>query len=69
MTTIKIDDLRTAGAGTCAQARAYCRRHNINFNRLRTEGIPVSEVQHIQDQRSDLLRVIAAAEEREARGQ
>ncbi len=69
MTIIRIDDLRTAGVGTCQQARAWCRRNDVNFYRLRNEGIPLSEVDHIQDQRSDFDRVIEAAKAREARGQ
>ena len=68
MTIIKIDDLRTAGLGTCKVARIWCRRNGVSYNRLRNEGIPLSEVEHIQDHRSDLERVIAEAKAREARG-
>lgn len=67
MTVIKIDDLRTAGAGTCQVARAWCRRNNVSYHRLRTEGIPYDEVKDVQDHRSALERVLKAAQEREER--
>lgn len=65
MTIIKVNDLRGAGVGTCRVARAWCRKHNVDFNRLRGAGIPYEEVKHISDNASALERIRSAAERRE----
>ena len=65
MTVIKINDLRASGVGTCRVARAWCRKHDVDFGRLRREGIPYEEVKHISDNASALERIRTAAQARE----
>lgn len=46
-------DVRAAGFCLHQGAREWCRLHGLSFRELMTTGIPVSRVEHIDD---DLVR-------------
>ena len=53
---ITMSDIRDAGF--CAKGlREFCLEHGIDMRRLVRDGIPVSEVEHIED--ANFLRVLA----------
>lgn len=53
---ITMSDIRDAGF--CAKGlREFCLKHDIDMRRLVRGGIPVSEVEHIED--ANFLRVLA----------
>ena len=62
---ITLADLRSLGVGQqyCVRGcKLLCQQHGISYHRLVREGIPVSEVEHIQDEM--LTRIINIAKER-----
>lgn len=65
MTVVKVQDLRTAGVGTCPVAKAWARKHGIEWRELR-EGLDAERIRHIEDGQTLVQAVIMAAEEREA---
>lgn len=70
MTKIIMDDLRTAGVGTCQQAKKWFERHGFDWRELHpSRGVDVERVLDIEEDTAYLDRVIKAAEERESRGQ
>ena len=65
--TVKITlaDLRSLGVGKqyCVRGcRLLCQQHGISYHKLIREGIPISEIEHIQDEM--LTRIINIAKER-----
>jgi hypothetical protein len=66
---ITIEDLRTLKVGQkyCVRGcRLLCYQHGISFHKLTHEGIPVVEVEHIQDDM--LIRIIEIANKRVRNG-
>ena len=53
---ITANDIRAAGYCLHIGARRWCSQHGIDFTRLMREGIPVEDVEHIDD--AMLQRVI-----------
>ena len=48
---IRITLEHTAGVDYCNRGtRAFCKKHGIDINRLRKEGIPIEELEHIDDE-------------------
>jgi len=63
VTTITVHDMRALKY--CANgSREFARRHGLDWSTFVTAGIPVSELDHIDD--AMLARVIEQAEKREA---
>jgi len=67
MTTIKMQDLRSAGIGTCPRARSWCERNGFSFRDLRGDGIDVRRIEGVTDGADQIQMVIAAAKKREDR--
>ena len=61
MNRVTVDDYRAAGLCTSGVRRA-CISFGIDFKRLVREGIPISEIEHIDD--ANLQNVIIKAKER-----
>lgn len=61
---VTISDVRQAGY--CVKGiREHCKRVGVDFKRLVREGIPISEVEGLDDAMAQ--RIIARAKEREER--
>lgn len=70
MTKIVMDDLRTAGVGTCKSSKSWMKRNGFDWRDLRRDvGVDADRVRHMTSDNAFVERVIRAAEEREARGQ
>ena len=64
MTTVTVHDMRALKY--CAHgSRAFAKRYGLDWSRFVRDGMPVSELQHVDD--GMLKRVIEQAEKREAR--
>jgi len=61
MSRVTVDDYRAAGLCSSGVRRA-CTTFGIDFRRLVREGIPIVEIEHIDD--ANLQNVITKAKER-----
>ncbi len=67
MTKITLNDMRAAGIGTCSRARAWLKKHDIDWHEFKTQGIEADRVRHIDDANDQIQRLIELAEKREAK--
>lgn len=63
MTRVTVADVRAAGYCINYGARAFCQRHGLDFRRFVREGLPVCELETIND--AQLARVIEVAHGRQ----
>lgn len=62
---ITVDDIRALGVGEkyCVRGcRLMCYKHNLSFDKLIKHGLPIKDVEHIQD--SMVIKVIEIAKKR-----